>query len=168
MHEQREIRAGKPRAPGMSKDKRYRARGTLAAPTRMQPEEKAPPIPSVMLSGGFFMPKCPLYDSCGRAGGGPHPTGGKGEYVNTSYAKFGQLGSSLPKQPSGAVWRAGEVVETSSSSRGRDARVQAARAERAVDVGHHRLGLRGLRHAAQAALRARGQRQGRALRVDAP
>ena len=54
----------------------------------------------------------PTYDSCGRAGGGPHPTGGKGEYVNTSFAKFGQLGSTLPKQPSGAVWRAGEVVET--------------------------------------------------------
>ena len=54
----------------------------------------------------------PTYDSCGRAGGGPHPTGGKGEYVNTSYATFGQLGSTLPKQPSGAVWRAGEVVAT--------------------------------------------------------
>ena len=54
------IRAGKPRAPGMSMDTRYQAWGTLAAPTRMQPEEKAPPIPSAMLSGGFFMPKCPL------------------------------------------------------------------------------------------------------------
>ena len=54
------IRAGKPRAPGMSKDTRYRVRGTLAAPTRMQPEEKAPVIPSGMLSGGSLMPKCPL------------------------------------------------------------------------------------------------------------
>jgi hypothetical protein len=54
----------------------------------------------------------PVYDSCGRAGGGPRPTGGKGEYVNTSFAQFGQLGSTLPKQPSGAVWKAGEVVET--------------------------------------------------------
>ena len=34
--------------------------GTIAAPTRMQPEEKAPPIPCVMLSGGSLMPKCPL------------------------------------------------------------------------------------------------------------
>ena len=57
------IRAGKPRAPGMSKDTRYRARGTLAAPTRMQPEEKAPLIPSVMLSGGSLMPKCLLAHS---------------------------------------------------------------------------------------------------------
>ena len=54
------VRAGKPRAPGMSKDTSYRVRGTLAAPTRMQPEEKAPVIPSVMLSGGSLMPKCPL------------------------------------------------------------------------------------------------------------
>ena len=53
----------------------------------------------------------PVYDACGRAGGGPKPTGGKGEYVNTSYATFGQLGSTLPKMPSGAVWKAGAVVE---------------------------------------------------------
>ena len=44
--------------------------------------------------------------------GGPKPTGGKGEYVNTKFATFGQMGSTLPKQPSGAVWKAGEVVET--------------------------------------------------------
>ena len=54
------IRAGKPRAPGMSKDTRYRVWGTLAAPTRMQPEEKAPPIPSAAFSGGSLMPKCLL------------------------------------------------------------------------------------------------------------
>ena len=54
----------------------------------------------------------PVYDSCGRAGGGPKPTGGKGEYVDTDFAHFGQMGSTLPKQPSGAVWKAGEVVET--------------------------------------------------------
>ena len=53
----------------------------------------------------------PVYDSCGRAGGGPKPTGGKGEYVNTKFAKFGQLGSTLPKIPSGAVWKAGAEVE---------------------------------------------------------
>ena len=60
VHEQREVRAGKPRAPGMSKDTGYRVRGTLAAPTRMQPEGTAPVIPSAAFSGGFFMPKCPL------------------------------------------------------------------------------------------------------------
>ena len=53
----------------------------------------------------------PVYDSCGRAGGGPKPTAGKGEYVDTEFAKFGQLGSTLPTQPSGAVWKAGAVVE---------------------------------------------------------
>ncbi len=59
MHEQREIRAGKPWAPGMSKDTRDRAWGTLAAPTGMQADEPAPVPPLVMLSGGFFMPKPP-------------------------------------------------------------------------------------------------------------
>ena len=54
----------------------------------------------------------PVYDPCGRAGGGPHPTGGKGEYVTTKYAKLGDVGSQLPKMPSGAVWKVGSVVET--------------------------------------------------------
>ena len=54
------IRAGKPWAAGMSKDTRYRARGTLAAPTGMQPDGMAPVIPSAAFSGGLFMPKCPL------------------------------------------------------------------------------------------------------------
>jgi hypothetical protein len=53
----------------------------------------------------------PVYDPCGRAGGGPRPTAGKGEYTDTKFAQFGQNGSSLPKQSSGAVWAAGEVVE---------------------------------------------------------
>ena len=57
------IRAGKPWAAGMSKDTRYRARGTLAAPTGMQPDGMAPVIPSAAFSGGFFMPKCPLAHS---------------------------------------------------------------------------------------------------------
>lgn len=55
----------------------------------------------------------PVYDSCGRAGGGPRPTAGKGEYVETKYAKLGDLGSKvLPPMPSGAVWKVGSVVET--------------------------------------------------------
>jgi hypothetical protein len=54
----------------------------------------------------------PVYDPCGRAGGGPNPTGGKGEYTDTKFATFGQLGSTLPKQPSGVTWKAGDVVET--------------------------------------------------------
>lgn len=54
----------------------------------------------------------PSWDPCGRAGGGPNVTAGKGDYVNTAFAKLGQLGSTLPKQPSGAVWKAGSVVET--------------------------------------------------------
>ena len=47
----------------MSKDTRDRAWGTLAAPTGMQADEPAPVPPLVMLSGGFFMPKCPLAHS---------------------------------------------------------------------------------------------------------
>ena len=59
----------------------------------------------------------PVYDPCGRASGGPHMTGGHGEFTNTSYAKVGDLGSQLPKLPSGAVWKAGSVVEASWSLR---------------------------------------------------
>ena len=54
----------------------------------------------------------PVYDPCGRASGGPHATPGHGEFTNTSFARIGDLGSKLPKLPSGAVWRAGSVVET--------------------------------------------------------
>jgi hypothetical protein len=54
----------------------------------------------------------PVYDACGRAGGGPHPTGGHGEYIDTVNAQFGDLGSKLPKLDSGAVWKVGSTVET--------------------------------------------------------
>ena len=54
----------------------------------------------------------PVYDPCGRAGGGPRPTGGHGEYINTSNAVFGDLGSNLPSLDSGAVWKRGSTVET--------------------------------------------------------
>lgn len=53
----------------------------------------------------------PVYDPCGRAGGGPHSTGGHGEFTSTKYAKFGDMGSKLPKMPSGAVWKAGSTVQ---------------------------------------------------------
>ena len=53
----------------------------------------------------------PVFDPCGRAGGGPFPTAGHGEYVNTSFARFGDLGSRLPISHA-AVWKAGSVVET--------------------------------------------------------
>lgn len=54
----------------------------------------------------------PVYDACGRASGGPHATPGHGEFTNTTYAKIGDMGSGLPKFPSGAVWRVGSIVET--------------------------------------------------------
>ena len=54
----------------------------------------------------------PVYEGgCGRASGGPHATGGHGEFTNTTYAKIGTLGKDLPKMPSGAVWKMGSVVE---------------------------------------------------------
>jgi hypothetical protein len=54
----------------------------------------------------------PVYDACGRASGGPHTTGGHGEFTNTTYARIGDMGSKvLPKMPSGAVWKAGSTVE---------------------------------------------------------
>jgi len=54
----------------------------------------------------------PVWDPCGRAGGASHPTPGHGEFTNTSYAKFGDLGSALPYYPTGTVWEAGSAVET--------------------------------------------------------
>ena len=53
----------------------------------------------------------PVYDPCGRASGGPHATGGHGEFTNTTFARIGDLGSKLPKMPSGAVWKAGSTIE---------------------------------------------------------
>lgn len=46
------------------------------------------------------------------------PTGGHGEFTDTKYAKFGDLGSKvLPKYPTGTVWAAGSMVETMTSFR---------------------------------------------------
>ena len=60
----------------------------------------------------------PVYDPCGRAGGAGHPTPGHGEFTNTTYAKFGDLGSKvLPKYPTGTVWEAGSSVTTMQSIR---------------------------------------------------
>ena len=55
----------------------------------------------------------PVFDACGRAGGSSHPTSGHGEFTNTTYAKFGDMGSQvLPKMFSGAVWPAGSIQQT--------------------------------------------------------
>ena len=55
----------------------------------------------------------PVFDACGRAGGSSHPTSGHGEFTNTTFAKFGDLGSkALPKMFSGVVWPAGSIQET--------------------------------------------------------
>ena len=54
----------------------------------------------------------PVYDACGRAGGAGQPTPGHGEFTNTTFAKFGDLGSKLPYYPTGVVWEAGSAVET--------------------------------------------------------
>jgi len=60
----------------------------------------------------------PVYDACGRAGGGPAPTPGHGEFTNTTYAQFGDLGSKvLPKYPTGTVWEVGAAVRTMQSIR---------------------------------------------------
>eukprot|EP01050_Picozoa_sp_SAG11_P017605 SAG11_NODE_2556_length_3223_cov_1.668054_3_plen_394_part_00 len=56
----------------------------------------------------------PVIDSCGVAGGvyqwqGAASAGG--DYQPTANAQRGDLGSKLPKMPSGTEWKAGEVVE---------------------------------------------------------
>ena len=60
----------------------------------------------------------PVFDPCGRAGGAAQPTPGHGEFTNTTYAKFGDMGSKvLPRYPTGTVWEAGSAVETMQSIR---------------------------------------------------
>lgn len=55
----------------------------------------------------------PVFDPCGMAGGTTQLNGKFGaEYVNTTHARVGDLGSAvLPEQPSGVAWAAGAVVE---------------------------------------------------------
>jgi len=57
----------------------------------------------------------PVFDPCGKAGGGNmgKPGPGAAFYVDSVNAKQGDLGSVvLPARPSGAVWHVGEEVET--------------------------------------------------------
>jgi len=54
----------------------------------------------------------PVLDACGMASGGPvgAPTSGESKYYKTAFASKGDLGSALPRQPTGVVWRAGGVA----------------------------------------------------------
>eukprot|EP00658_Telonema_sp_P-2_P085549 TRINITY_DN977_c0_g2_i1.p1 TRINITY_DN977_c0_g2~~TRINITY_DN977_c0_g2_i1.p1 ORF type:complete len:373 (+),score=31.12 TRINITY_DN977_c0_g2_i1:132-1250(+) len=59
----------------------------------------------------------PVFDPCGKAGGGyPDPRGlgpGAADFINTTNAKHGDLGSEVLKPgPSQARWKAGSEVET--------------------------------------------------------
>ena len=61
-----------------------------------------------------FPGAAPVIDSCGTAGGvyqwqGPAAAGG--DYQTTAHAQLGDLGSALPRAPSGTVWEAGAEVE---------------------------------------------------------
>jgi len=56
----------------------------------------------------------PVIDACGTAGGrvpGQGPGGYGAEFVNTTHAQLGDLGSELPHMPSGVTWRAGSSVD---------------------------------------------------------
>ena len=55
-----------------------------------------------------------LSDPCGVAGGSPIKQGNGGEYLETAFAKQGDLGSkTLKPLPTGVAWKAGSVVQTS-------------------------------------------------------
>jgi len=58
-----------------------------------------------------------ITDPCGVAGGVKSSLDRNGEYGvsyrNTTHARWGRLGSSLPRRETGTVWTAGEVVEVS-------------------------------------------------------
>ena len=46
----------------------------------------------------------PVFDACGIAAGSTHKTPGEGYYLETAFAKMGDKGSQLPKQPSGTKY----------------------------------------------------------------
>ena len=50
---------------------------------------------------------------CGFAGGTPWGANAleAGDYVNTTYAHHGTRGSTLPKMPTGTVWKIGGTAE---------------------------------------------------------
>ena len=57
--------------------------------------------------------KAPIYDPCGMAGGAPVWRHTALSFYDTENAKQGDLGSQvLPRNPTGVVWTAGEIVET--------------------------------------------------------
>ena len=60
LHAHLEMRAGKPRAPATSIDAMLRLASARTTPMWMQPERAAAVTASVILSSGFFSPKCPL------------------------------------------------------------------------------------------------------------
>lgn len=50
----------------------------------------------------------PVFDSCGMAGGGPKRMPGQSKYTKTKFAQQGDRGTeTLPKQPTGVVWKIG-------------------------------------------------------------
>ena len=51
------------------------------------------------------------------AGGGPKAGGGESKITETIYTKQGDIGSTLPVQPTGVRWRAGSIVTTKWSVR---------------------------------------------------
>lgn len=57
----------------------------------------------------------PVADACGLAGGWPWGNNGAeaGNYVNTTNAKHGQNGTTLPEMPTGVVWEIGAEAEVS-------------------------------------------------------
>lgn len=60
----------------------------------------------------------PVYDACGMAGGGPSWVDTQLSFVDTEFAKQGDLGSkTLPRAPTGVVWTAGAQVEAKWSLR---------------------------------------------------
>eukprot|EP00038_Savillea_parva_P007780 m.172466 g.172466 ORF g.172466 m.172466 type:complete len:355 (-) comp13543_c0_seq1:746-1810(-) len=59
----------------------------------------------------------PVFSPCGAAGGGPHRVSTGSPYVDTIYATQGDLGTALPKNPTGIVWQAGGVAEVKLSVR---------------------------------------------------
>ena len=59
----------------------------------------------------------PVLGPCGAAGGGPHRVSTGAPFVDNALVRQGDLGTTLPRNPTGVVWRKGSNVEVKLSVR---------------------------------------------------
>ena len=87
------------------------SRGSLCAVPSLSAVRVQPPAHDPLRHQG----SAPVADACGLAGGSPWDwnRAEAGNYVNTSKARHGQLGTTLPEMPTGDNWKIGGEAEVS-------------------------------------------------------